>query len=77
MLEAGFCLATGIQFAGERVQQTSVPYVAAEGQRRLAMRLEALSEAHQVIPAHNSFRLITQPLNLLDDVSVAPAPRLF
>ena len=70
MLEAGYCLAAGIPFAGQQVQRTSVAYVAAEGQRGLAMRLEALSEAHQVIPAHNSFRLITQPLNLLDDDAV-------
>ena len=70
MLEAGFCLAAGVPFAGKPVHQTSVAYVAAEGQRGLAMRLEALSEAHQVVPDRNSFRLITQPLNLLDDEAV-------
>lgn len=69
-IEAGFCLAAGIPFAGKAVHQTSVAYVAAEGQRGLAQRVEALCEAHKVRSARNSFRLITRPLSLLDDAEV-------
>lgn len=69
-LEAAFCLAAGIPFAGRLVRQTNVAYVAAEGQRGIALRLEALCEAHGVRPARASLRLITQPLSLLDDAEV-------
>jgi hypothetical protein len=69
-LEAGFCLAAGIPFSGRAVPQTSVAYVAAEGQRGIALRVEALCASHGVRPQRNSFRLITKPLNLLDDAEV-------
>lgn len=69
-LSAAFCLAAGVSFAGKPVRQTSVAYVAAEGQRGVALRLEALRAAYEVTPARTSFRLITQPLNLLDDEEV-------
>jgi hypothetical protein len=69
-LEAAFCLAAGIPFAGRDVQQTSVAYVAAEGQRGIALRIEALCASHSLRPQRNSFRLITKPLNLLDDAEV-------
>lgn len=69
-LEAAFRLATGTPFAGRAVEQTSVAYVAAEGQAGIAMRLEALRERHGLTGHRNSVRLITRPINLLDDEEI-------
>jgi len=70
LFEAAYCLATGTPFAGQPVKHTNVMYVAAEGEKGMSIRLEALAEAHGLQPHPRSIRLITQPLNLLDDDSV-------
>ena len=70
-LEAALCFASGTPFAGQPVKRTSVAYVAAEGQRGIALRVEAWLDQRAITLRKTDLLLITQPVNLLDASNVS------
>jgi hypothetical protein len=69
-LHAALCVATGRPFFGRAVQRAPVLYAAAEGVAGLPGRVASWKRYHGV-DNRAGVRFITEPVNLLDDRSVA------
>jgi hypothetical protein len=70
-IEAALCIATGKPFNGYPVRKAPVMYIAAEGETKLAMRLDAWRAAHpDVVVEDDFFTVIAQPISILNPAQV-------
>jgi len=66
-MDMAFCIAHGLEWAGQRTEQTGVLYVAAEGGHGIKKRARALTmHRYAGVPVSSAFNLIPSPIDLYD-----------
>ena len=66
-MDMAFCIAHGLEWAGQRTEQTGVLYVAAEGGHGIKKRARALTmHRYAGVKVSSAFNLIPSPIDLYD-----------